>query len=270
MALSSLRGIASQYWFWLLSISILCFVLERIWPWRREQRAFRAGFLQDVFWLIFNGHFAALGLVLASGWLLHRLGFVLDSLHIPRPESFHLLAAAPAGLQFVVFLLLKDLLEWSIHNLLHRVPWLWEFHKLHHSIEELDFLGNFRFHWIESVVYKSLTYLPLVVLGVNGTIILWIAVVDTLVGFLNHSNLNLDWGPFRYLVNSPRMHVWHHAMIPLGDHGKNFGVVFSLWDFLFGTAFLPAEKIQPDRLGFAGMERFPDGLLPRLLYPVTK
>lgn len=264
-----MRDLAGQYWFWLLAISLLCFVLERIRPWRREQRALRAGFLQDLFWLAFNGHFAGIALAVASGWLLARVGLLLDGLHLPRPESLHLLASAPAWLQFLVFLVLKDFLEWFVHNLLHRVPWLWEFHKLHHSILELDFLGSFRFHWMESVVYKTLTYLPLVVLGVDGKIILWIAVVDTLVGHLNHSNLNLDWGPLRYVINSPRMHVWHHDAIPLDGHGKNFGVVFSLWDFLFGTAYLPAEASQPARLGFAGMERFPSGLLRRLVHPFT-
>ena len=57
-------------------------------------------------------------------------------------------------MQFIAFFLLKDFLEWCIHNLLHRVPWLWEFHKLHHTIEELDWIGNFRFHWMEVVIYE--------------------------------------------------------------------------------------------------------------------
>jgi sterol desaturase/sphingolipid hydroxylase (fatty acid hydroxylase superfamily) len=164
----------------------------------------------------------------------------------------------------------KDLLEWCVHNLLHRVSWLWEFHKLHHSIVELDFLGAFRFHWMESVVYKGLTYLPLVVLGVDGRVIFWIAVAGTVIGHLNHANLDLDWGPLRYLVNSPRMHVWHHETIPPNGHGRNFGVIFSLWDFLFGTAYLPRGGAQPERLGFAGMERFPGGVLPRLVHPLER
>ena len=81
-------------------------------------------------------------------------------------QEVNLINTQPLWLQFVVFLLLKDFLEWCVHNLLHRVPALWAFHKLHHSIEELDWIGNFRFHWMEVVIYKSLTYFPLVVLGV--------------------------------------------------------------------------------------------------------
>jgi sterol desaturase/sphingolipid hydroxylase (fatty acid hydroxylase superfamily) len=167
-------------------------------------------------------------------------------------------------------------LEWCVHNLLHRVPWLWEFHKLHHSIEELDWIGNFRFHWMEIVVYQSLTYFPLVILGVDGGVILAIAVAVTLIGHLNHSNLNITWGPLRYVVNSPRMHVWHHDYEWPADrpYGVNFGIALSLWDWLLGTAYWPApEKApqqQPRRLGFHGIERFPRTLLGRLTYPLSR
>jgi len=105
----------------------------------------------------------------------------------------------------------KDFLEWSIHNLLHRVPALWEVHKLHHSIVEMDWIGNFRFHWLESVVYQGLTYLPLVIMGVNPSVLLPVAIAATVIGHLNHSNLDLTYGPLRYVFNSPRMHIWHHA-----------------------------------------------------------
>jgi sterol desaturase/sphingolipid hydroxylase (fatty acid hydroxylase superfamily) len=104
------------------------------------------------------------------------------------------LTTQPLWLQFVVLVVFKDFLEWLVHNLLHRVEWLWQFHKLHHSIQELDWIGNMRFHWMEIVLYKSLTYLPLVVLGIDGGVILWVAITGTLIGHLNHANLN-TWGP---------------------------------------------------------------------------
>jgi sterol desaturase/sphingolipid hydroxylase (fatty acid hydroxylase superfamily) len=134
----------------------------------------------------------------------------------------------------------------------------------------LDWIGSFRFHWMEIVVYKSLTYLPLILLGVDGRVVLWVAVIGTLIGHLNHSNLRLSWGPFKYLINSPCMHVWHHDLVLHGRRGQNFAIVFSLWDWLFGTAYLPTEQEQPEHLGFADMERFPRGLFARLLYPFWK
>jgi hypothetical protein len=52
------------YFFWLLMVSLFCWVLERVAPWRRQQEAFRDQFGQDLFWLVFNGHYA--GVLLAA------------------------------------------------------------------------------------------------------------------------------------------------------------------------------------------------------------
>ena len=106
-------------------------------------------------------------LALITGGLVTRLNGFLHDQGLPLPESLALLAGAPLWLQFGAFFLPKDFIEWNIHRLLHNVPWLWEFHKLHHSIERLDGIGNFRFYWAEIVVYKTLSYLPLVIIGLE-------------------------------------------------------------------------------------------------------
>jgi sterol desaturase/sphingolipid hydroxylase (fatty acid hydroxylase superfamily) len=259
-----------QYYFWLIAVSLFCLVLERLAPWRKEQKVFRKGFLQDLFWLTFNGHYLGLLLAMVTGQAIQVLNAFLFKLGLPVPESLALLSGAPLWLQFVIFFVVKDFIEWNIHRLLHNVPWLWEFHKLHHSIEELDWIGNFRFHWGEVIVYKSLSYLPLVILGVNGYVILAIAVVNTLMQDLNHANLPIDWGPFKYVLNSPRMHVWHHDVEQHGKGGQNFGIVLSVWDWLFGTVFWPEDRNEPAKLGFRGMSRYPASLLGRFVYPLWK
>ncbi len=259
------------YFFWLLVVSAVCLLLERVRPWRKRQKMLRGQFAQDLFWLFFNGHYAGILVAHVAAFLF---AWALPA--VDRAKSLDLLSTYPAWAQFLGFFLVKDFLEWGIHNLLHRVPWLWEFHKLHHSIEELDWIGNFRFHWMEIVVYQALTYLPLVVLGVDSRIILMIAVVVTLIGHLSHSNLNISWGPLRYVVNSPRMHVWHHDRDWPADrpHGVNFGIALSLWDWLFGTAYWPGREAspeqQPRRLGFDGLEEFPRGVVARFLYPLSR
>ena len=258
------------YFFWLLAVSLFCWILERLTPWRPRQGAWRDQIGQDFFWLVFNGHYAGVLVAFVAAWFFLQIGRLAGGWPLSSPESIRLLAETPLWVQLVTFLVLKDFLEWCIHNLLHRVPLLWGFHKLHHSIEELDWIGNMRFHWMEIVVYKSLTYLPLVLLGVDGKVILWVAVFSTLIGHLNHANLRISWGPFRYVLNSPRMHVWHHDVALHGRYGQNFAVVFSLWDWFFQTAYLPDEGEQPGRLGFIGMEVFPRGLIGRLIYPFWK
>lgn len=259
------------YFFWLLVISAFCLILERIRPWRKEQKLFRPQFGQDLFWLFFNGHYV--GILVAS---IAAFLFAWAMPAINQAKGLNLITGQPLLVQAVVFFVFKDLLEWGIHNLMHRIPWLWEFHKVHHSILELDWIGNFRFHWMEVIVYQGLAYLPLIILGVDGQIILVIAIVGTLIGHLNHSNLKISWGPLCYLFNSPRMHVWHHEHDPPAAHpyGVNFGICLSLWDWLFRTAHWPtpieAPDQQPPRLGFRGDERFPKSLMGRFFVPLSR
>ena len=108
------------------------------------------------------------------------------------------------------------------------------------------------------------------VLVIDGQVVLWRAIFSTLIGHLNHSNLKIGWGPLGYLINSPRMHVWHHDVVLHGKSGQNFAIIFSLWDWLFGSAYLPEDEQQQARLGFSEIESFPRGLLGRLLYPFWK
>ena len=261
----------AQYYFWLIAVSLLCFVLERIRPWRPQQKVLRRAIGQDLVWLIFNGHYLGVILAIGTGRLVHALNAWLRGHQLPVPETLALAADMPLWAQFAVFFVLKDFVEWNIHRMLHIVPWMWEFHKLHHSIEELDWIGNFRFHWGEVVIYKTLSYLPLVILGVDDRVVLIIAVIGTLLQDLNHSNLPIDWGPFRYLLNSAKMHIWHHDVDMHGRGGQNFGIVLSVWDWIFGTVYWPADSDGPARLGFRDMETtYPAGLLARFVYPFRR
>lgn len=258
------------YFFWLLVVSAFVLLLERLWAWRREQRFLRPQLAQDLFWLFFNGHYAGILVASAGAYLFTWVWPAIEGL-----KRWQLLAGQPLWLQFLVFLVLKDFLEWGVHNLLHRVPWLWQVHKLHHSIEDMDWIGNFRFHWLEIAVYQCLTYLPLMMLDVDPRIILWIAIVATLIGHLNHSNLDITWGPLRYLINSPRMHIWHHAKAwpEQRRYGANFAILLSCWDWIFGTVWWPSRaespSQQPGELGFDRDEEFPRSLVSRLLYPLS-
>ena len=68
------------------------------------------------------------------------------------------------------------------------------------------------------------------------------------------------------------MHIWHHARDLPADRpvGVNFGLSLSVWDWLFGTAYWPSDREMPERLGFAGIERYPEGLVGRFLWPLSK
>ena len=179
------------------------------------------------------------------------------------------LAGRGFAVQFAVALVVCDLGQWCVHNLLHRVPWLWTFHKVHHSIEEMDWLGNWRFHWMESVVYKSLLWLPLALLGASPEAAFAVAVFSTFWGDFNHANLNAGLGVLGYVFNSPRMHLWHHDRSDEGGVAKNFGIVFSLWDFLFRTVFWPRDR-SPERLGYPQIDEMPRSFLGEIVWPLRR
>jgi sterol desaturase/sphingolipid hydroxylase (fatty acid hydroxylase superfamily) len=64
------------------------------------------------------------------------------------------------------------------------------------------------------------------------------------------------------------MHLWHHDASDEGGVAKNFGIVLSLWGFLFRTAYWPRER-SPQRLGYPGVEEMPTGLLGELAWPLA-
>lgn len=250
-----------SYPFWFIVLGVALTLAERLRPWR-QQPLLRPQWRTDVLLATFNG--LVLGHLLA--WMigvLHRTG-------VPEWSPTPLLSGLPWWGQFLLVLVVKDFGEWLVHNLLHRVSWLWQIHKLHHSITTMDWLGNMRFHPLEVVVYHTLLWLPLALVMVDWQVVLVLAVVGTFVGHLNHSNLRLDWGSLRYVFSSPRYHIWHHDADPAHPAGCNFAIIFSTWDWLFGTAHFPADREQPQALGFAGMERYPQTLPGRLLWPLPR
>ena len=254
-----------SYPIWLLGISAGFVLLERLLPWRKGQRLLRAGWWRDIGFLALNGHVFSLltagfagAVALAATRGLQALGFRLEGSPV-QAWNF-------AG-QFLAFLILSDFLQWCIHNLLHRLPGLWAFHKVHHSITTMDWLGNWHFHWMEILVYRSLQWLPLAWLNASPEAVFAVAVVTTIWGDFNHANLNVSLGPLGYVLNSPRMHLWHHDESNEGGAAKNFGVVFSLWDHLFGTAYWPRDK-SPERLGYPGDEEMPKSLPGQIVWPL--
>lgn len=252
---------------WLLGVSALFVLLERLFPWRKAQPALRPGAGRDLAFVAINGHFFSLLIAGLAGASVVGATALLQNAGVRLGDSP--ISHWPFPAQFAAFLVLSDFLQWCIHNLLHRVPWLWTFHKVHHSITTMDWLGNWHFHWMEILVYKSLQWLPLAWLGASPAAVFAVAVVSTIWGEFNHANLNVSLGPLGYVLNTPRMHLWHHDQSDEGGPAKNFGVIFSLWDFLFGTVHWPRDR-DPSQLGYPGMSEMPQGLVGQLSWPLIR
>lgn len=265
-----MKDLLYSYPFWLALFSVFVMALERVFPWRREQKQLRPYLWSDLIHLVFNGHFlGALVYGIYAGWVHERLVAWLEGLGLASALYAGVAGTWPIWAQIVVALLVVDFVQWAVHNLLHRITPLWELHKVHHSIVdgEMDFIVSFRFHWLEVVIYKSFLYVPLAFFGFGMEAIFFHAVFGTLVGHFNHANLNITWGPLKYLLNSPRMHIWHHDYEGDERTTKNFGIILSVWDWIFGTAYMPEHP--PARLGYAGVEKMPRDFLAHAAWPLS-
>ena len=250
-------------------ISFTFVALERLRPWRKEQRLFRNGFLTDLAHITFNGYFfRRLFYSGASVYLAVRFAHAMESLGVWNALNSAVMKGQPLWIQFPVLLLAQDFMKYCVHNLLHRVPFLWQFHKVHHSVQIMDWIGNMRYHWLEVVVYNSLLFIPLSFLGFNPKLFYFVALFEIVIGHFNHSNIDFDIKWLGYVINNPRFHIWHHAADDPNAINKNFGIMLSLWDWIFGTAYMPEGRV-PQVLGFQGIERYPSRFLTQQFFPFS-
>ncbi len=254
------------YWFWLVAVSLLFVGLERIAPRDPAQKLARPGLVTDLVYIVMNGHVWGMVIAMLATPIADALDRLCASLGFDLAQDWA--SSLPWGVQLAAAFVCTDFLQWCIHNLLHRVPWLWRFHRVHHSIRVMDFWGNFRFHVVESVVYKSLQYIPLALLGFDWSVLFVLAVISTVMGHFNHANLRVRMGPLRYVFNGPEMHIWHHVHASHGPTNVNFAIGLSLWDWLFRTAYLPDQA--PQALGFPGVETYPTDVVRQTLAPLTR
>jgi sterol desaturase/sphingolipid hydroxylase (fatty acid hydroxylase superfamily) len=256
--------------FWGLTlISFLVWLLEILFPWRKNQSIFRKDFWLDAFYMYFN--FGVFSIVISGfykviGLLLTDLGLSKTSLSIVDITSL------PNWLQLVLFFIVLDFVQWFTHVLLHKYNFLWQFHQVHHSVKEMGFAAHLRYHWMENIFYKPLKTLGVLLLGgfepEQAFIVHFIAIT---IGHLNHSNIKITWGTLKYVFNNSVMHLYHHAQVlpTKRRHGVNFGISLSIWDYLFKTNYIP-EASGTIPLGWEQDEDFPKGFFKQLLVGFTK
>jgi sterol desaturase/sphingolipid hydroxylase (fatty acid hydroxylase superfamily) len=257
----------NNYFYWLIGLSLLVWSLELIFPWRDRKSAFRKDFWLDAFYMFFN--FFLFSLIIYNSLSNLFVAAFSDFLALFGVKNLVAIEVNswPIWGQFLLMFVLADFMQWNIHRLLHRSQWLWEFHKVHHSVEEMGFSAHLRYHWVETIVYKSIQYIPLAMIGFGLADFFVLHIFTIAIGHLNHANINLTYGPFKYLLNNPVMHTWHHAKtLPQGVNGVNYGITLSVWDYLFGTAYIPnSGKNEP--LGFDKVEEFPQTFWSQITYP---
>jgi sterol desaturase/sphingolipid hydroxylase (fatty acid hydroxylase superfamily) len=254
-----------NYLYWLIGISIFFYALELTMPWRKDQPKIRKDFWLDAFYMFFNFFlFSLVGYYAISNVFVELFNDFLGLFGIENLVAIEI-NTWPVWAQLLTLFILRDFIHWNVHRLLHTVPALWEFHKVHHSVEQMGFAAHLRFHWMETIVYRTIEYIPLAMIGFGIQEFLLVHLFALAIGHFNHSNIRVPLGPFKYIFNNPQMHIWHHAKHIPSKTGVNFGISLSIWDYIFGTNYIPKDG-RDEPLGFDDMDKFPSELKDQLIY----
>jgi len=260
----------SENYFWALTVlSVIVWGLEVCFPWRKHQARIRKDFWLDAFYMYFNFFIFSIvisGIYAVINQHLRELGLSADSLALLDMSGW------PLVTQLLVFFVLLDFLQWMTHKTLHRFDVLWRFHQVHHSIKEMGFAGHLRYHWMENIFYKPLKTLGVMLIGGFEPSQAFVVHFFTItIGHLNHSNIKLSYGPLKYLLNNPVMHLYHHAYHLPKEHryGVNFGLTLSVWDYLFGSAYVP-ETSGEITIGYPNDNEMPKDFIKQLLHGFKK
>jgi sterol desaturase/sphingolipid hydroxylase (fatty acid hydroxylase superfamily) len=210
--------------------------LERLLP-RRREAWLRPALGTDLLFLL--GNFllwtplvnAILSAALSAGARLSSVSLALTEL--------------PLGWRLLLAWLSVDLCTYWFHRLSHRVPWLWRFHRVHHTAEHLDWVAAYREHPLDNLLTRAVENLPLLLWGLPLPMVAGAAAFRGIYALYIHSNIQLEPGVLRYVLGSPRLHHFHHDR----DRGgaSNYANLNPPLDLLFGTYHDPGSV--PPRLG---------------------
>lgn len=262
-SLSALVNPAKRvYWLYLLS----AFVIAVVWLIAADKLSIRNS-LKQIFstkvWLSRSAiadycvlFINSLLMIKLSGFLLAKSAvayFLYEFFH----SSFNGLSwvnhQIPLWLLTLVFTLflfvLDDFTKYWLHRWLHTNPLLWKFHQVHHSATSLNPFTVFRTHPLEAVLFSVRgaivqgATIALFFYGFGGQLTLvtilganaFIFMFNIFGSNLRHSPVSLRyWHHLEKIFISPAQHHIHHS-IAVEHHNKNYGVVFAVWDWLFGT-----------------------------------
>lgn len=238
----------------LLDLFVLGFVfvpLEAIFP-LRNQPLIRPEFRTDLTYFAVS-HIGFQGIALITNYPVERW--------LQKYAGGALLSSYPLWAQILAGLFLADLTQYAIHRSFHS-SFLWRFHRVHHSIESMDWLAGSRLHLVDIFATRGLVFAVLFA-AISSAALPFVVLIIAFQTVWIHSNTRWGGGLLEYVLVTPRIHHWHHA-----DNKKayntNFAVQFSFIDRIFGTYRAP-ENIWPGKYGVSS--HVPDGYLQQFVWP---
>jgi len=226
--------------------------MERVLPFERDWNRNHGDFKPDITHaLISNFGFIQVlkGTVLAAfvvlgGWISETLGMTFWPAHWP------------VAVQVAMGLIIGEFFFWNAHRFMHENDFGWSFHVVHHTSTRLYWLNGLRTHPLNSLCSVMSFQAPLFLLGADAKVMALVGVFHTAHGMMQHGNLDLKLGPLNWVVSGPELHRWHHSRV-IEEANSNYGNNLIVWDALFGTRFLPADRRPPADPGVDGLPNFP-------------
>jgi sterol desaturase/sphingolipid hydroxylase (fatty acid hydroxylase superfamily) len=263
--LSAALGLAAGYPPILVSASaglftiLCCATFERLFPFEDSWNRSHGDVAVDLAHFIFS----MLGMIALFQWLafepLRNLGQSIGLSIWP--------SAWPLWAQLILALFIAEFGYYWVHRLSHEVDFLWRFHATHHSVPRLYWFNGGHFHPLDTLCNYGAEVTPLLLLGAGPEVMVLFSVFTSANGMLKHSNIEFSLGPLNWLLSTAELHRWHHSK-DAREGNTNYGSNLILWDLLFGTRFLPAQR-PPAEIGLSGMNHFPQGFVPQLLSPIN-
>jgi len=231
---------------WLVILAVVFVPMERLFGLRKQGVA-RKGLLTDLAYYFLNNLLPAI--VLA--YPIYYLG---RAVHAVLPWHVHLwVSAMPVWAQLFAGFLAAQVGAYWAHRWSHELPFLWRFHAVHHSAEEIDFLVNSRAHPLDMIFTRLCGYILIFLLGLanpptrpGDLLPIVIVFVGTFWGFFVHANVRWRFGPLEWLLATPAFHHWHHTRGIMTD--RNYAATLPWLDLMFGTYYMP-KKQWPEAYG---------------------
>ena len=251
--------VALQVFLGLVMFACVFVPLERCFP-RRRQPALRLGWATDIAYYVSGCFVGNLSDAMSAGAMLllrSATGLKIGNLGVAQPD----------WIQFLEILVVADFLAYVFHRSLHTFAWLWRWHRVHHSSRHMDWLANVRLHPVDKLLGDCFQFIPIFSFGFGSGPLLAYTIFLGFQGFLNHSNINLNYGPLRWIIASPQFHHWHHSIDPK-LYNKNFSPHLIVFDFLFGTLYLPPDRSVPANYGVP--DQVPQDFWGQIIFPLRR
>jgi sterol desaturase/sphingolipid hydroxylase (fatty acid hydroxylase superfamily) len=227
---------------WLVLLLIVFVPLERIFGHRGAQKVFRRSLGADVFYYFLNG-------ILPKLLMIIPLTVLAAGLHRLVPLAFYSsVAAMPLWLRLAAALVVNEIGGYWGHRWSHEIPFLWRFHVIHHSAEEMDWLVTTKAHPVDLFFTHFCALVPLYVTGLAQPLgnradfaPMAVTAITMYWAYFIHANLNWRFGFLEWLISTPGFHHWHHTNDGPDVLNKNYAATFPWMDKCFGTLHLPKE-----------------------------